>query len=224
MKRLTGIIAAATIALAPLSASALEVMNDKAMNDVTAQAGVSIAIDDVILYQNVEETRYTDTDGIGALSDSLNDSPASIIIGEKTAVKVLNAIAPTNLVPTAMIGDLGASHEYNETDIDGTSIGANINVAGTAMWSASPLTIDIGHATLISIATDISDGSLDHDVDTAGVVIGLPTLEITTTSDTYSIGIAKSDADLDTTNTLIQVEKGASTLAILGGHVEIAPH
>jgi hypothetical protein len=59
--------------------------------------------------------------------------------------------------------------------------------------------------------------------DVTGVVIGLPTLLIATTSDTYSVGVAKDDALNDGMN-FITISKGASAMAILGGKVEIAAH
>ena len=210
MKRLTGIIAAATIALAPLSASALEVMNEKAMSDITAQAGVSIAIDDVILFQHVDETRYTDT------VDDTGAGGGSIVISEKTALKTLNAIAPGLY---GQVGDLSSQFHY---DADGITDGTDTIVEGADLpdWAASPLTIDVEEAHLISVADQLGGGAGGI----TGVVIGLPTLEIHTTADSYTVGVVAEGADLENETTLIKIEKGASTLAILGGHVEIAPH
>ena len=103
MKKLTGFIAAVGIALAPMSASALEALTDNAMNDVTAQAGVHIAIDDVILFQTIDYTKYTDTDGMDenkytwhkagdTNTDNLTSDAASLVISKKETLKVINAI------------------------------------------------------------------------------------------------------------------------------------
>eukprot|EP00831_Metopus_contortus_P059810 TRINITY_DN51782_c0_g1_i2.p3 TRINITY_DN51782_c0_g1~~TRINITY_DN51782_c0_g1_i2.p3 ORF type:complete len:113 (-),score=21.33 TRINITY_DN51782_c0_g1_i2:121-459(-) len=60
-----------------------------------------------------------------------------------------------------------------------------------------------------------------------GVVIGLPTVEITTSADSYSIGVeevADNNENLNSGKQFIKIEKGNSLMAILGGRLEIAPH
>lgn len=57
----------------------------------------------------------------------------------------------------------------------------------------------------------------------AGVVIGLPTIMINTTSDEYSVGVKMADAINDGKN-FIKINKGASSMMILSGTVEIAAH
>lgn len=62
-----------------------------------------------------------------------------------------------------------------------------------------------------------------YDKKIAGVVIGLPTLLIKTTGDTYTVGVAMTGA-ANNGKEYIQITKGDSTMAILGGTVEIAAH
>ena len=53
------------------SAFALSAMTDSTMKAATGQAGVSIALDDITLYQSVGATIYTDTDGyLGTAADA----------------------------------------------------------------------------------------------------------------------------------------------------------
>ncbi len=56
-----------------------------------------------------------------------------------------------------------------------------------------------------------------------GVVIGLPTLLIKTTADSYDVGVASATA-LNNGKKFINISKGAGAMAILGGTVEIAAH
>lgn len=113
--------------------------------------------------------------------------------------------------------------------------------------SISPLTIDVGTCESLTrgLAWNIGEGaaatannwsSMTKRV--TGVVIGLPTIEIQTyhKNNTQSIKIANTTAPTGVTianngtasesrRELIQIEKsGHSTMAILGGRLEIAPH
>ncbi|MCF8026456.1 MAG: hypothetical protein K9K82_13340 [Desulfobacteraceae bacterium] len=233
MKRLIiGLISAAFI-LAPMSASALEMMSDKNMKDVTGQAGVSIALDDVVLFQTVDYTKYTDTDGVGTTDLGATDTSASVYISGRTTLKLINAIAPMDnaAVSGAVaaqingnadgIGDIDAVGTYNYASVtaNGNTVDLDYDYATTNAWEASPLTIDVGKAGLISIASASIGGSDDI----AGVIIGLPTVEINTSADTYDVGITRGTT-MDESNRMIRIEKGDSTMAVLGGHIEIAAH
>ena len=48
----------------PFTAFGLEMLGDDVLSDVTGQAGVSIAVDDVKLFQRIESLMYQDTDGL----------------------------------------------------------------------------------------------------------------------------------------------------------------
>lgn len=60
MKKLALILA---LMIIPCSAFGLEMLNDNAMDQVTGQAGVSIALDDVQLFINIEKMAWIDCDG-----------------------------------------------------------------------------------------------------------------------------------------------------------------
>ena len=62
MKKLALILA---LMLVPCSAFGLEMLTDNALDDVTGQAGVSIAADDIQLFLNVERFAWIDCDGYG---------------------------------------------------------------------------------------------------------------------------------------------------------------
>ncbi len=227
MKRFTGILAAAAIAIAPMSASALEALTDNAMNDVTAQAGVSIAIDDVVIYQtSIADTTYTDTDsGLGIKIDYADTS---------NKLSVFNAIEGQD---GATVGEALYGVEYFNglglTGYDADTVGIVGGGAETGYQTkAAALSIDVGTCETMT-AGKFFNGDLPAGATVGGVVIGLPTLEITTyrSNDSKTISMV-FDADSQVTNTaantglnFVKITKdGYSKMAILGGTIEIAPH
>jgi len=212
MKKLTGILIAAALLLAPISASALEMMTDASMKDVTGQAGVSIAIDDVVLESWVGDTRYTDEDGTAGMG--VGTDAGSVVISDQHTIQDFQAIltdGTTLLSPGTPLAETGLLVGYT-----GTRNLFDMNT--TDGFEPSALSIDVGTCPVLTTAHAAGGGG-----PIAGVVIGLPTLEINTSASTMDIGIASDVADNNGFN-YITIEEGASTLHILGGHVEIAPH
>ena len=255
MKRFTGILAAATIALAPMSASALEALTDNAMNDVRAQAGVSIALDDIVIYQTgIADTTYTDLDGMtsGVTGTVGNVSTAGVKISYDGAIQKLTIIDGITSVDdkggaysaATLATTFGATAPavgfYSTTDIQtalaaaaaGTGLpvvdptnGNNIN--DDYRTGASPLTIDVGTCESLTAGFTYNYGGTAPG-DIAGVIIGLPTIEIQSfhTADTKTISLVSTDTSaVNADKEFIQITKsGSSTMAILGGRLEIAPH
>ncbi|MCF8026649.1 MAG: DUF6160 family protein [Desulfobacteraceae bacterium] len=238
MKRLTAILVAGLFVLAPLSASAMEMMSDSNMKDVTGQAGVSISIDDVVLEQWVGETRYTDTDGFATAeynptADAANSlgyvvtegTSTSVVISDQHKIQDIQAI--TSMQPDGQggvefvsPGNLGLTNNTARYNYDGSGDG----VADT--FKASALTIDVGTCEALTAGKNYNlslDMGSEPGISVAGVVIGLPTVEINTSASTQTIGIAQAGAVNDGKN-FITIEQGASTMHVLGGTLEIAPH
>jgi hypothetical protein len=240
MKRFTGILAAAAIAIAPMSASALEALTDSAMNDVTAQAGVSIAVDDIVIYQNsIADTTYTDSDsGLGIKIDYAANS---------NKVTILNAITDDNSgYGIADFNGMGLT-EYTAGTIG--MVGVTMTDPGdpTAtppvdptfsgptgfQTGAAALSIDIGTCDVLTAGKNFNGMQFAAAGGTVGgVIIGLPTLEITTyrSNDTKTIsmvhdGGAVANSAVNVNKEYIKITKdGYSKMAILGGTIEIAPH
>lgn len=216
------------------SAFALTAMSDANMKAATGQAGVSIAIDNVVIEQYVGSTTYTDDSGT-------DGTAGSVVISDKHTVKSFLAMTSA--------ADFAADFAAN----------AN-GEAALGLWTkASALSIDVGTCSVLSagltdnaatvvaaganaaemIADLMSQGMTQdeamailgakqlvgagQDVVVTGVVIGLPTLLIATSADEYSVGVSKTGAINDDKN-FITISKGASAMAILGGTVEIAAH
>lgn len=201
MKRLTYFIFGALIVLAPLSASAIEAMNADSMKAATGQAGVSIAIDDVILYQNTGDITYVDNDGTDGNAAGIK------ITGGETLL----------YIDALIIGDgtEGAS------GIDYTSA----NYLDGAL-DPSALTIDVGRCDVLT-AIGLANGDLVAGEYTGGVVIGLPTIEIYDAlgSNDQVISLVQSTA-ANNGEEFIEIQTSGSMMALLGGDavVEIAPH
>ncbi|MCF8025154.1 MAG: hypothetical protein K9K82_06670 [Desulfobacteraceae bacterium] len=262
MKRLTAILVAGLFVLAPLSASAMEMMSDSNMKDVTGQAGVSIAVDDVVIYQEaIADTTYWDTDGFTEYqySASANAGNGGLVV-EGTAddgtygvtIDYTNNTKKLITVDAIVSDNASLGHDnYTNSNLAGTFENSaadelNMTVPSFAGIDAgdgvSALSIDVGTAKTMSKGKtfNLTEGqhtNYAHDtgVRIAGVVIGLPTVEIMQfhTNDVRTVSMATRDGDAgsamnaqgDTHSDFITIEKnGTSKMAILGGTVEIAPH
>ena len=210
MKKLTYFILGALIILLPLTVSALEMLPTAGMKAVTGQAGVDIAIDDVILYQKLGIIKFTDIDGNGQTPTEA----ASIITSNLELLQTFEAIT------TGTDTDLNYS---TGTMFTGGYLNTDTNSDGDYdAFTYSPLTIDVG------ICRSLTAGYLNNNpsaTDTYnGVTIGLPTLEINANAETQDIGIESKDVHAVNNGTIIRLESGASTMAVLGGRIEIAAH
>lgn len=184
------------------SAFALTSMTDSSMKSATGQAGVSIAVDNVKIETYSASTAYVDT-----------DTNAALVISDRHVVK--NFLAMTSQADyeadfQAMAG-VAAAGEWVAYD------------AATGTGGAHALTIDMGRCVALSTGVAANVGAPAAAVTVAGVIIGLPTLLIHTSADSYNVGMRMAGAANDGRN-FIRIEKGASTMAILGGVIEIAPH
>jgi hypothetical protein len=259
MKKLAlSLVLGASLAVAP-SVFALTSMTDANMKSATGQAGVTIAVDKVVIESFAGSTAYIDTDGTKANAAlTAAGAPATggaIIIGQRHTLKEFDALGTGAAYTTAF------SNKVNTLMADAITAGTMTAWdAGTVqgeIMKASGLVIDVGACSLLSAAnylntvTDGSlgtadmisaDGTLDEEstaVKTAigagvstdalasyGVVLGLPTLMISTTADSYTVSSARVNADgsFGVQKDFIKISKGASVMAILGGTVEIAAH
>ena len=219
----------AVISLLPISAMALEALNDDAMMDVTGQAGVSIAIDDVEIWQTVADVTYTDTDGNGT-NYADTGAPALYHKGEVTIAYSQGAGVKTSI--NSMVNFTRTDTKESDSSTNTVSEWVDVDdvathtmaaagdgwIAGTSISkSGNALTIDVGQATTFNT---LKDTTVDADnIGSTAVIIGLPTLEIKTAyeSDYYQkVMIGGKEA--------IQISMADSTMRIQSGTVEIAAH
>ncbi|MCF8026450.1 MAG: hypothetical protein K9K82_13310 [Desulfobacteraceae bacterium] len=279
MKRLVIALITAAFIFAPMSASALEMMSDKNMKDVTGQAGVSIGIDDIVIYQeSVADVTYRDTDGltvvnpyyesfdVGGQANSTKTSGLDMVGVKIDYADNMKKLITIDAIESESAGDYSTSSLndlFGTTDVgilssmqilnnlqSITTSGydpLNGNVADSFTSGLSPLSIDVGSCPVLSrgleyntaagvqyadpgdTSTMLTNTGVTADV--AGVIIGLPTVEISTyhNNDTREIKVVSADtSDAEAINegkAFIQIEdSGYSKMAILGGTVEIAPH
>jgi hypothetical protein len=226
------------------SAFALTSMSADSMKSATGQAGVSIAIDNVVIEQYAASTTYTDTDGA-----KYGDTAGAIEISAKHSIKTFLAMtsasdykADFDAATGTTLGDMANWKKASALSIDVGNCSAlaaglvdNMKNTLTALAANAVLTPAQKAAALVAngLADDAAEaadllaldaaGIAAYTTTVAGVVIGLPTLLIKTTGDTYTVGVVKANAFNDG-DKYIQVTKGNSTMAILGGTVEIAAH
>ncbi|MCF8026632.1 MAG: hypothetical protein K9K82_14240 [Desulfobacteraceae bacterium] len=216
MKRLTAILVAGLFVLAPLSASAMEMMSDSNMKDVTGQAGVSIIADDVVLENWVGTTSYTDVDGVDG---SLSTGGASVTISDQHTVQDIQAIVGYASTDTLYSPGVNLTQSGNE----GVDKMAGTDYSLEGEFAAQAITIDVGIA---PVATEALQNNADNtNIQLAGVVIGLPTMEMNTSASTKDIGISSTQTGVQNDDaTFIRIEESGSTMHVLGGTLEIVPH
>jgi hypothetical protein len=209
MKSALRTLLAAAMILVPFSAFGLEAMNDQAMNDVTGQAGVSIAVDNVQLYQSIGKLSYTDTDGI----------PTAGINGGTLSISNLVQMTKINAIvdDTDRGGQLANAYGAILTNGFYSPLG---NASGGAHRAAA-LSIDVVEA-LPTLSAGMTN-NMGAAVSIAGVLIGLPTVEIVQSISPFDIvveaaGAANSGASFG------QLAIENQVTAILSGTLEIAPH
>ena len=206
MKKLAvSLIVVASLAITP-SVFALTSMSADNMKAATAQAGVSIAIDNVQIESFVGATTYTDADGT-------SNPYAAPTPGESGSITISNRHTVKNYKALTSNADFQAKFS------------AASGVAAQGVWAvASALSIDVGTCPVLS--KGLADNpALPAGMTVTGVVIGLPTLMITTSSDSYSVTASNTLASTaNNGKAFIQISTTGSTMAILGGTLEIAPH
>ncbi|WP_027360396.1 DUF6160 family protein [Desulforegula conservatrix] len=272
MKKFLAGIAAAAIITIPMTSFALESMSKGALKKATGQAGVSIALDNVVIVQkSMPTTTYWDVDGTSSAYGTAGQvTSAGLKIAYTAAAEkmiVLDGILDNSKYGAALmaakfgigaatateygiaavgIAAAGAVTDPSNGDIPnagdkvlptGTNAHGDTIVtapAGYYLTGISPLSIDVG--TCQSLTAGLQYNLNSTALDVAGVVIGLPTIEITTfhSNDTKIISItsgapavtANSGGTVaNISNEIIRIEKsGTSQMAILGGRLEIAPH
>jgi hypothetical protein len=201
MKKLVlSLVLGASLAVAP-SVFALSSMTDANMKSATGQAGVSIAIDDVVIETYVGSTSYIDEDG----TEAGGGNAGAIEITDRHTLKTYQALT--------------SAADFAADFTAGTTL---TGVLGT--WKAAhSLSIDIGTCAVLSKGLSQNYLGADTGVVVTGVTIGLPTLCITTSGDEYSIKASMTGAN-NSGESYITIRTTGSKLAILGGTLEIAPH
>jgi hypothetical protein len=253
MKKLVlSLVLGASLTIVP-SAFALKAMTADNMKDTTGQAGVSILIDDVIIFQSsAATTTYTDMDGsfsgTVAAADSSRGGSLTIATempeGVLTTLRCVGEFGTRNgflqqdyasILQSAGIKNIGVGMDGLD-EVDNTSF-----VAGNALgFIGRPLTIDVsGQLRMASYGYSMNiDGTTDS-TRIAGIAIGLPTLEINKVDLGQTTKIITISSNTGTSaqeglkaygfreygTEYIRITKsGTSTTAILGGQLEICPH
>lgn len=135
-----------------------------------------------------------------ALTDGLNGNITAL---DGTARTAIGTAAAT--IPGLIGGGMTQDEAINQVAADLVADGVADNIGEAKIY--------LGAASNAFAANEV----------VTGVVIGLPTLLISTTADTYCVGVKMDGAINDGAN-FIKISKGASTMAILSGTVEIAAH
>lgn len=205
MKKLALILA---LMIIPCSAFGLEMLNDSSMDSITGQSGVSIAVDDVQLFLNIEKLAWIDCDGINSSAGTCAGAAGAIALNN-FQIDVLNvnaivdgtvATGGWNLTSTGC-GQIDLFYDYANTNTascylgtvgNAQTLGMNNyfaigegyvasahNVTNAGDFQARALTIDATDKLPALTAGFIANNPVDHaGLTIGGVLIGIPTLEI----------------------------------------------
>ena len=190
----------------PMSAFALMPIDESQMASVDGQAGVSIAIDNVKLFQKFDRITWTDTDtdggSINLMGVKMNNFTIDALTDAADVLASTGVTDATGFVAQALTIDVvdrlptlsaGASYNY----------GTNLAVAGVQIGLPTIVInrdITIDNITVAATATDL-DGDATN-------------------------GLQLSDGATVVNNNASfgSLELAGAQLAILGGTLEIAPH
>lgn len=145
MKKLALILA---LMIIPCSAFGLEMLNDSAMDDITGQAGVNIAVDDIQLFINIEKMAWIDCDGFASFEGkgtcsgnggamvlnnfqidvmNINAITQSVTNGEDVGGVGPAQIGPNLGLGSTSCGDIGLFYNYATA----TQLGCGLSALGT---------------------------------------------------------------------------------------------
>ena len=237
MKKLIAMVLA--MLLVPTMALGMQSMDNGEMEGVTGQAGVNIAIDDFKMYQNIQGLWYTDTDGITTINKGNNlgmdaistaGGAASIGIDELNVMVEVNAITSAAGSNVNDLGSTGRDLQGTFNDIEGETV---YNNNDNDAFNAKPITIDVTSALPVLSTAAASNGFAGG---VPGVRIELGTMEVVQTALQFDVQMndgspltspnqiqtAMEGVGGDASYGQISIEK--TSMAILDGSVEIAPH
>jgi hypothetical protein len=218
---------AVVLMMVPFSAYALEMLTEEVMDEVTGQAGVSIAVDDVKIFQHITSLEYTDSDGafIGDAAGSVGIANLKMMVNINAITSLDGSGLPVSPGQSAVFGDYTdpsyATFDFSNADTDGDGL--------YDAFEARPIKIDVGNCAALTAGLTNNNatlyGGLLPSVNVAGVVIGLPTVEIHQSALEFDVVLTQAgSANADGGGTFGTISIGEQTVSLLGGTLEIAPH
>ncbi len=233
MKKVTGLLIVALLVVAPMSASALEALTDSAMNKVTAQAGVNIGADNIVIYKSeLSAKKYVDSDGIpgvvnGHMVYNGDGAAAALTIQNSDIITLIDGVHFAGGTPDTNLNiDWTTEIDANvyTYDADGNRL--------TETFTADATLDQLVNHTKKTLSIDIANIILEADANgiqrtKTAVVLGLPTIVIQSNGGTQVIGLEnRSDSSIAAREDgeLITIEKPQTVVAILDGMLTISAH
>lgn len=175
MKKLVLVLAMLMVLPAAAFGIQYDLMNDGNMDEVTGQSGVSIAMDDIQLFLNIERLAWIDCDGYTCEGDAETSNGGAIGIQNfQIDVLTINAIVNTADRDTGDGNTNGydlASSECGEIDLiwdyDDTTTGSGTCMIATGYYGA--LGTDSGFGSLGTQTLGLNNYGLGGDLGTAFV-------------------------------------------------------
>ncbi|MDA3897655.1 MAG: hypothetical protein PF482_16090 [Desulfobacteraceae bacterium] len=250
MKKLALILA---LMLIPCTAFGLEMLNDNAMDSITGQSGVSIAMDDVQMFINIEKMAWIDCDGINSSAGACTGAPGAIALNNfQIDVLNINAIVDGTSdsssgatvwdLTSTSCGQIDLFFDYASTAQEGCYLGSGdatqtlglnnyIGIGTDGDFLARALTIDATDRLPALTEGFQANTGLDYNT-VGGVLIGIPTLEIYINAMSLT-PVYDGDINGEPSSAVNDDGHGADfgtiylqgiTFTTLSGWIEIAPH
>ena len=230
MKKIIAI--AAIFMLVPFTALALQPMNDSALQDVTAQSGVSIDIDNIQLDFTMNYLAWGDDDGI----DGTATTTSWVGIAGLTMTNIVIdrlGIGDAQIDPIAGAAGSAANTLASElvTSVSGgTETASEMVVYGSSGSDLSYLTIDVGtnyysedmSTILVALGGTAASNGLVATTHTC-VAIGIPTISIYV-GEISDMDIALGSAADALTEVMGTLAVGGMQVDLKGGSVYIMAH
>ncbi|RJQ83539.1 MAG: hypothetical protein C4519_06700 [Desulfobacteraceae bacterium] len=228
------VIALIVLLLVPFNAMALQTLDEGDMGAITGQAGVHIAVDDVMIFQNIASLTYTDEDGTSVAALAHTDTGAgSVSLSNLRMMVNINGITSLDATTGTPVspGRAALFTGYADAIADGFSF-ANGTGPLAGAFIAKAITIDVGKMDVLSaglVNNAVYIPSLAGETTMAGVRIGLPTVEVHQTELSFDITVdytpdAGADPAYNTGDSFGNLKIGQNTMLVLDGFLEIAPH
>lgn len=218
MKKMLAI--ALALMLVPFTAFGLEMLQDRVMDEVTGQAGVSINIDAVVSNLDIGVVSWGDLDGVGGFTSLTYDGNYNVFGSAGAGYVGLSGLNVTNLRVqarqdynreawrTALIADgsYGIDADSTADEIEDATMAARALIVATAAGNGDPTALPIyadyeaysqglvDNNQFITIDVATSDGTYGdsrYDAGTTFVRIGLGTWDVTMDSLTAAVELGQ---------------------------------
>jgi len=235
-KSLVALFLGIMVAFAPTSASAMRSISDRALKFLTGQAGMSDEAQSIVEQTKVYISAITNgrtsevlqTHGDGGVADILGNT--GVGFNADNISTILQSMTGTNTTDSQVSG---LASSYGETSAESQKLtGVSNKYVNTVnpetgvedLFITRYMTITEGRCPILSDMLIYNNQALNLGLSSThveGIVIGMPTFELHTTSMKYDVGLLNQPDASNSEKHYLQFYQGPTTQATLGGIIEV---